>query len=134
MGSLRTLRHQHPRVVADIETEYVRLKGDWLNLVNQYRTIPLSVLKLRPPYKAIVNLGRPAVPLMLEDLEADREYLISLNNDDHVIENYPWFTAIEEIIGRSVVTYQRPVTLKTVIDLYIGWGRSVGYLRKIEPG
>jgi hypothetical protein len=128
VGSLRSLRRHNHKVFLDVSDEYTRLKFEWMKLVNHYRSSPLKELKKWPVYQEIIGLGRSVVPLMLRDIEIDRDFLLRHNMDEHIINNYLLFDAIKQITGESIIPNHLVDRLDCVIGVYLEWGRVKGYL------
>ncbi len=66
-------------------------------------------------YQEIIKLGRPVVPLILRELEA---------NLDH------WFHALAEITGeKNLITSSQAGDLMKMRDRWLEYGRKNGYIR-----
>jgi len=127
MGSLRTLKHKKIEVPDAVETRYEMLKAEWRLAAHQYRS--MDEAKSTPIYQDFLLLGLPVIGLMLKDLEIDRDFLMSVQHDKHVLQNYPWFGAIQELtVGHPKIPSKHEGQLNLIIEDYLRWGRSKGYL------
>lgn len=63
------------------------------------------------PYQQIVGMGRPAVPLILAELERETDH---------------WFWALEAITGENPVPLDARGDVKASAAAWIEWGRSQG--------
>ena len=65
-----------------------------------------------PSYRAIIALGEPAIPLILEVLVREPDY---------------WFAALKAITGANPVRPEDQGNLTKMAASWIEWGRSSGY-------
>lgn len=71
----------------------------------------LSKMVLHPSYLRIIGMGRPALPLLLRELEKNRGH---------------WLVALNAIEGKD---HAPPgSTFNQAVDAWISWGRQQGYL------
>lgn len=68
------------------------------------------------PYRRVVAMGRPVVPLILEDLSADPD------------EAYSWFPALTEITGIDPVSPEHAGEIGVMANAWIAWGRQNGFM------
>jgi len=64
-----------------------------------------------PTFRAIVALGKPAIPLLLKQLEIDRDF---------------WFYALREITGENPVRWWKRGNVDAMSRAWIAWGRKRG--------
>lgn len=62
-----------------------------------------------PSYRAIIDLGAAAVPLLLQELERE---------PDH------WFWALKEISGENPVTPESRGNVAAMAKCWVDWGKS----------
>ncbi len=65
-----------------------------------------------PAYRAIIALGSPVIPLLLEELE---------KSPDH------WFWALKELTGENPVTATSRGNMAEMAQCWIKWGKEKGY-------
>jgi hypothetical protein len=94
-----------------LEKEFSRLAAEWKEQ-SLYMSSPLDMAEL-PAYQAIIAMGRPAVPLILDDLR---------RGPDH------WFMALGRITGASPVPREDYGRVDLMAEAWIRWGRENGYL------
>jgi hypothetical protein len=92
------------------------LRAEFEALAEQWRqetmfSSSLSEISFHPAYQSIVGMGRPALPLILNDLE---QHL------DH------WFYALRHIARIDVA--EGATNLEDARQRWIAWGRSEKYL------
>jgi hypothetical protein len=69
-----------------------------------------------PAYRAIVNMGRAAVPLLLAELE---------RQPDH------WFIALHELTGAEPVPQEARGRIDKMAAAWVKWGRENGFLPRL---
>ena len=99
-----------PEVMAEVKRAFQRLTEEWKAGRGPATTV--RTMTEHPASKAIIELGEPAVPLLLEEL--DRE-------PDH------WFAALRAITGVNPVRAEDQGDLDKMAGSWIEWGRSNGY-------
>jgi hypothetical protein len=67
-----------------------------------------------PAYRAIVQLGQDAVPVLLRQLQQQQPE--------------PWFLALREITGIDPVTPAQRGNMRALADAWLHWGRSHGLI------
>ncbi|MCI0460356.1 MAG: hypothetical protein L0Z62_25670 [Gemmataceae bacterium] len=67
-----------------------------------------------PAYRQIVSMGKPAIPLLLEELQREPDF---------------WFAALREITGENPVPPQAAGKIEEMARSWIAWGKSQGYLQ-----
>jgi hypothetical protein len=94
----------------EIEATFHRLVEEWSSA-----TAPLSSIRRKkehPAYRKIVEMGEPAVPLVLADLARKPSHL---------------FWVLPEITRTNPVDRDVAQNLLDVINSWIAWGREQGY-------
>jgi hypothetical protein len=67
-----------------------------------------------PAYRAIIQMGRAVVPLLLAQLKRDPDF---------------WFAALREITGENPVPARSAGKLKEMARAWLDWGQAKGYIR-----
>lgn len=101
-----------PEIVAETKVVFRNLAEEWKASRGPATTV--RMMTGHPAYKAIIELGESAVPLLLEEL--DRE-------PDH------WFAALRSITGVNPVRPEDRGNLEKMAASWIEWGRETGYGR-----
>jgi hypothetical protein len=70
-----------------------------------------------PSYKRIIGLGRPAIPLVLRELEERPSY---------------WFSALRALTGEKEIANDKD--FQGACEAWIAWGRANGYLHATRLG
>jgi hypothetical protein len=94
----------------EIEETFHRLADEWKS-----ETAPLSSIrrkKQHPAYRKLVEMGEPAIPLILADLARKPSHL---------------FWVLPEITKANPVDRDVAENLLDVINSWIAWGRDQGY-------
>ena len=98
------------RNAENLEETYHRLAEEWKS-----ETAPLSSIrrkKQHPAYRQLVELGAPAIPLILADLARKPSHL---------------FWVLQDITNLSPADPATSENFLDVIDSWIEWGREQGY-------
>ena len=67
-----------------------------------------------PSYRRIIEMGKPAIPLILEDLRQ---------------EPHHWFIALDELTGESPELSEEDYgSIDALSDAWVKWGKSKGYI------
>ena len=66
-----------------------------------------------PAYQEIIRMGEDALPLILQDLNANRGH---------------WYAALSTITGASPVPEEARGRIKLMREAWVVWGRDNGYL------
>ena len=72
-----------------------------------------SAMVAHPAYQAIIALGEPVVPLLLQDLA-----------NEHV----HWFEALKSITGEDPVSPKDWGSIPAMTNSWLNWGRSRGLI------
>jgi hypothetical protein len=95
-----------------VAQQLARLATEW-RLATRYLSSATDIA-MHPAYQRIIGLGRPAVPLILEELQLE---------PDH------WFWALKAITGEDPVAPEHRGRLAEMSRSWLEWGRRQGYLR-----
>ena len=97
---------------AELQQEFQRLAAEWKDRAKYLsNTYQIALLK---PYQRIIGLGRPVVPLILEELRR---------------EPRQWFWALESITGEDPVPPDAQGDVQRMADAWADWGRKQGLIR-----
>ena len=99
-----------PEVMAEMKREFRRLAEEWR--ASQGPRTTLKSMTEHPAYRAIIGLGEPAIPLLLDELARDPDW---------------WFGALKAITGANPVRPEDRGNLEKMTAAWIQWGRSHGY-------
>lgn len=94
-----------------------RLELEFSNLVKKWKEGrgPVSLanrMAAHPAYRQIMQMGEPAIPLILAELEREVDH---------------WFIALHEITGANPVRQQSRGKLLEMAAAWLEWGRQKGY-------
>jgi transposase-like protein len=94
----------------------VRLERLFSELAAQWRkeTGMLSVIQqkaIHPAYQRIIGIGKPALPLIFQELQRKRDH---------------WIWALRAITGEDAAKPEH--NFKQAVDAWLDWGRTRGYL------
>lgn len=99
-----------PEVIAELKQEFRRLTEEWK--ASRGPSSSLKTMSEHPAYRAIIGLGEPAIPLLLDELARDPDW---------------WFAALKAITGANPVRPEDRGSLEKMAATWIQWGRSNGY-------
>jgi hypothetical protein len=99
-----------PEVMAETKRAFQRLAKEWKASRGPATTV--GMMTRHPAYKAIIELGEPAVPLLLQELDGE---------PDH------WFAALRAITSANPVRPEDQGDLEKMAESWIEWGRANGY-------
>lgn len=68
-----------------------------------------------PAYQSIIEMGMPAVPFILKELQEDPDY---------------WFWALQEITKENPILPEHEGNLDNMITDWLTWGKEKGYINK----
>lgn len=101
-----------PKDKAVIEpAAFERLADEWED--GRPRGADIAQMTAHPAYQAIIAMGEPAIPQILDRLAA---------KPDH------WFVALHAISGASPVAPENRGRLKEMTAAWLKWGQEQGYL------
>src|SRR5688500_1203231 len=89
------------------EDRFRRLAAEWKEQA-RYLSDSRRMAMLRP-YQAIIGMGLPVVPLILEDLKRGPEH---------------WFYALEVITDENPVPADAGGDMRRITDAWLAWGRQ----------
>jgi len=97
-------------VDAKTRAEFQQLAAEW----QQSRRFmsSLTAMVALSPYQKIIEMGDPAVPLLLAELERE---------PDH------WFAALSAITGADPVAVEDRGRMDRMFEAWLSWGRAQGY-------
>jgi hypothetical protein len=93
-----------------LEEQFRWLADEWERAVAHQSSSRLRYE--HPAYRAIIRLGRPAVPLLLRDLKATGRH---------------WFAALRAITGTNPVPPEAAGKVGDMTDAWLRWGVEQGY-------
>jgi len=96
-----------------LHQEFRKLCTEWRDQTGHFSSIERKVL--HPAYQRIIGLGRPAVPLVLEELR-DRRGL--------------WFWALHHMTGEDPAAQAK--TIDEARSLWLSWGKKNRYISRDE--
>lgn len=99
-----------PEAKAELRREFHRLAEEWRASRGPGTT--LKSMSEHPAYRAIIGLGEPAIPLLLEELTRDPDW---------------WFGAQMAITGANPVGPGDRGNLAKMTAAWLAWGRAHGY-------
>ncbi len=95
----------------DLQRRFERLAKQW-----KEETALLSsttAMIAHPAYQAVIELGLPAVPLMLQDLARERTH---------------WFEALKAITNEDPVPPEHHGRIGAMAEDWLAWGRARGLI------
>jgi hypothetical protein len=94
---------------ADIHDRFRRLAAEWKEKSRYLsNTAQMAMLK---PYQQIIGMGKPAVPLILEELRREPDQ---------------WFWALEAITGENPVPAEAAGKVSLMARAWVEWGAQRG--------
>jgi hypothetical protein len=90
----------------DLHADFRRLAAAWKKQKKLLSS--MTAIESSPHYRGIIALGRPAVPLILDELERDPDY---------------WFKALSTITGEDPVPAEDRGNLVRMTEHWLNWGR-----------
>jgi hypothetical protein len=104
------VKHDQNDLVA-LPERYRTLAEEWRRETGMESRVAQKVK--HPAFLAIVAMGEPAIPLILEDLQHRPSHL---------------FWAIQRITGENPVDRVVAGNVRAMIDLWIDWGKERGFV------
>jgi hypothetical protein len=95
----------------ELQREFRALADEWIER-GKYLSNNVQ-LALIPAYQQIIGLGRPAVPLILEELRR---------------EPRQWFWALEQITRQDPVPAEARGNVRKMADAWVTWGQQQGLI------
>jgi hypothetical protein len=90
---------------------FQRLSAEW-KAQSRYLSNSAQIAMLKP-YQRIIGMGRPVVPLILEELQREPDQ---------------WFWALEAITEQNPVPMEAAGKIRQMAQAWIEWGAQQGYL------
>ena len=94
-----------------IEAEFGQLVHEWKS--GRRRGADVARMIKHPAYERIIGMGRPAIPLILKELEREVDH---------------WFPALREITGFSPIPEESKGNLAKMRQAWLDWGKSEAYI------
>jgi hypothetical protein len=96
--------------------EDLGLEARFKSLVAQWKTArghssSINAWAQLPTYRAIVDIGAPVIPLLLQELEREADH---------------WFWALKELTGENPVTPASRGNVAEMAKCWIQWGKEKG--------
>lgn len=98
-----------PDAAIDIQDAFEQLRAEWKSKT-QYMSNSAQMATVWP-YQQIIGLGRPALPLILKELQRETDH---------------WFWALEAISGANPVSAENAGQVEEMAQAWIEWGRQQG--------
>ena len=96
----------------ELEKEFQELANQWRHDTGHFSIV--SQMTRHPAYQSIIEMGEPAIPLILKDLQAQ---------PDH------WFPALAAISGESPqIPEEDRGRMRAITKIWIEWGKTKGYI------
>ena len=100
-----------PPSSAETRARFRRLATEWKQKSRLLsNTAQMALLR---PYQAIIGMGLPVVPLILEELRA---------------EPHHWYWALEAITGEDPVPADVDGNMRRIREAWLEWGRQQGLI------
>ncbi|NQT41091.1 MAG: hypothetical protein HQ581_26605 [Planctomycetes bacterium] len=96
-------------IPVDVGELFEKLKAEWKSKT-RYMSNSAQMATVWP-YQQIIGLGRPALVLILKELERETDH---------------WFWALEAISGENPVPAERAGDVESMAKSWIEWGRQKG--------
>ena len=93
----------------EVGEQFERLKTEWKSKT-RYMSNSAQMATVWP-YQQIIGLGRPALPLILRELERETDH---------------WFWALEAISGENPVPAEQAGEVESMAKSWIEWGKQKG--------
>ena len=95
-----------------VAEEFYELAEEWRRATRFQSS--MAAITNQPAYRAIIELGQEAVPLLLGELTQRSE---------------PWFVALRAITGFDPVTPDQRGDMRAMANAWLRWGRTHGFIR-----
>ncbi len=97
---------------AELEAEFRELAAQWKYETGHFSFV--SQMITHPAYQRILDMGEPAIPLILKELQA---------------EPWHWFLALSTLSGESPhIPDEDRGRIRAISKIWIEWGRTKGYI------
>ena len=94
-----------------IEYEFGHLVSEWKS--GRPRGADVAQMTRHPAYRRIIGMGKPAIPLILKELERETDH---------------WFPALRELTGASPVPEESKGNLSKMTQAWLDWGKDEAYI------
>ena len=95
-----------------IEDQFDQLVSEWKS--GRPRGVDVAQMVRHPAYERIIGMGKPAIPLILRELERDVDH---------------WFPALRELTGASPVPEESKGNLAKMTQAWLNWGKDEAYIQ-----
>lgn len=99
------------RQVETFVERFSRLVGEWKEATKF--TSSVTAMSTHPAYQHIIDMGKPAVPFLLAELERELGH---------------WFWALQAITGVDPIPVEDAGDIRKMADAWLEWGRQQGHL------
>lgn len=96
----------------DIEGEFSELVRKWKG--ERRATSSTTSIVMHPAYQRIIGMGKPALPLILRELNKQLDH---------------WFWALKAISGEDPIPAEHRGKMKQMAADWLQWGREKGHVR-----
>ena len=96
-----------------LEEKFVRLAQQWKQ--DTAFTSSVHKMSMHPSYQQIIGTGKPAIPLILEELRREPGH---------------WFWALHAITGIDVIPPCDRGDIPKMTEAWLAWGRANGFLEE----
>lgn len=96
----------------NIEPEFSNATAIWK--AERGATSSTTAIAMHPAYQRIIGMGKPALPLILRELNKELDH---------------WFWALKAISGEDPVPVEHRGKMKHMAQDWLQWGREKGYAR-----
>ncbi len=100
-----------PETTVDIRDQFEDLKEEW-KTKTRYISNSAQMATVWP-YQQMIGMGRPALPLILKELERETDH---------------WFWALEAISGENPVPPEQAGQVENMAKAWVEWGRQQGLI------
>lgn len=97
---------------ANTEASFLSLKVQWETETAMFSSV--AQIAMHPAYQQIIGLGKPAVPLILSEMQQKPGH---------------WFWALRSITGEDPVRPEKRGRIAAMTKAWLDWGRERGYVR-----
>jgi hypothetical protein len=94
-----------------IEREFRALADQWHEETGLFSSVPQ--IAMHPAYQRIIGMGRPAIPLILEEMRR---------------QPGQWFWALRAITGELPVPDDHRGRVQLMVQDWLEWGKQKGYI------
>ena len=102
----------HTESYESVEERFQRLSNEWKHDTGHLSTV--SRITTHPSYLGIVAMGKPAIPLILKDLEMEPNH---------------WFSALSAMAGEGPnIPAQDRGDMRAICNAWLEWGKSENYI------